>query len=63
LKLVAIPLLTSVAVTHGEKGDGQAELNDGAIESMIAAPKDWCPQSIHNKLFTRSRQFDVAADS
>jgi len=43
LKLVAIPLLTSVAAAHGEKGDGQAELNDGAIESMIAAPKDWCP--------------------
>jgi len=43
LKLVAIPLLTSVAAAHGEKGDGQAELNEGAIESMIAAPKDWCP--------------------
>jgi SOS-response transcriptional repressor LexA len=43
LKLVAIPLLTSVAAADGEKGDGQSELNDGAIESMIAAPKDWCP--------------------
>lgn len=45
LQLVAIPLLKSVAVAHGEKGEGDATdlLEDAPIESMIAAPKDWCP--------------------
>ena len=43
LKLVAVPLLSSVAAAHGEKADCQGELNDGAVESMIAAPRDWCP--------------------
>jgi SOS-response transcriptional repressor LexA len=43
LRLVAVPLLNSVAVAHGEKGDGGTLLDDAAIESMIAAPKDWCP--------------------
>jgi SOS-response transcriptional repressor LexA len=45
LQLVAIPLLKSVAVAHGEKGAGESSelLHDAPIESMIAAPKDWCP--------------------
>ena len=45
LQLVAIPLLKSVAAAHGEKGGSEAtDLLEGApIESMIAAPKDWCP--------------------
>ena len=45
LQLVAIPLLKSVAVAHGEKsgGEGSELLHDAPIESMIAAPKDWCP--------------------
>jgi SOS-response transcriptional repressor LexA/DNA-binding transcriptional regulator YiaG len=45
LQLVAIPLLKSVAVAHGEKGEGESIdfLQDAPIESMIAAPKDWCP--------------------
>ena len=45
LRLVAIPLLKSVAVAHGEKGGGESSelLHDAPIESMIAAPKDWCP--------------------
>ncbi len=45
LQLVAIPLLKSVAVAHGEKdgGEGGELLHDAPIESMIAAPKDWCP--------------------
>ena len=43
LRLVAVPLLNSVAVAHGEKGEGGTLLDDAAIESMIAAPKAWCP--------------------
>jgi SOS-response transcriptional repressor LexA len=43
LQLVAIPLLKTVAATIGEKGDDHALLPDAPVESMIAAPKDWCP--------------------
>ena len=42
-KLVAIPLLKVVAATHGEKGGHPSSLLSGSVESMIAAPKDWCP--------------------
>jgi len=41
--LVAIPLLKVVAAAPGEKGDGKPELDDAPVESMIAAPKAWCP--------------------
>ena len=43
LELVAIPLLKIVAAALGEKGDGQALLPDAPVESMLAAPKSWCP--------------------
>ncbi len=43
LQLVTIPLLKTVAASHGEKCESEGLLHDGAIESMIAAPKDWCP--------------------
>jgi SOS-response transcriptional repressor LexA len=43
LRLVAVPLLNSVAIAHGENGEGGALLDDAAVESMIAAPRDWCP--------------------
>jgi phage repressor protein C with HTH and peptisase S24 domain len=43
LQLVTIPLLKTVAATHGERGDKDALLHDAPIESMIAAPKEWCP--------------------
>src|SRR6266478_8295587 len=43
LQLVTIPLLKTVAASHGEKCESDGLLHDGAIESMIAAPKDWCP--------------------
>jgi SOS-response transcriptional repressor LexA/DNA-binding XRE family transcriptional regulator len=43
LQLVAIPLLKVVAASHGEKGHDASVLHDAPIESMIAAPKDWCP--------------------
>jgi SOS-response transcriptional repressor LexA len=43
LQLVTIPLLKTVAASHGEKCESLGLLHDGAVESMIAAPKDWCP--------------------
>jgi len=43
VRLVAIPLLKVVAASHGEKGHDASVLHDAPIESMIAAPKDWCP--------------------
>jgi SOS-response transcriptional repressor LexA len=42
-QLVAVPLLKVVAASHGEKGDRSAILHDAPVESMIAAPSDWCP--------------------
>lgn len=42
-QLIAIPLLKLVAASHGENGDNSAVLHDAPVESMIAAPKDWCP--------------------
>jgi phage repressor protein C with HTH and peptisase S24 domain len=41
--LVAIPLLKVVAAAHGESGGHPSSLLLGPAESMIAAPKDWCP--------------------
>jgi SOS-response transcriptional repressor LexA len=42
-QLVAIPLLKIVAATNGEKGDNMPILHEAPIESMIAAPRQWCP--------------------
>jgi|ERR1700730_1221491 len=42
-RLVAIPLLEVTAAAHGEKGGHVSSLLSGPVESMIAAPKDWCP--------------------
>jgi SOS-response transcriptional repressor LexA len=43
LQLIAIPLLSVVAASHGEKGDNRPLLHGAPVESMIAAPKEWCP--------------------
>src|ERR1700730_13632729 len=43
LHLVAIPVLKVVAASHGEKGDDVVSLHDAPVDSMIAAPQDWCP--------------------
>ncbi len=43
LRLVAVPLLQVVVASHGEKGDDSASLQDAVIDSMIAAPIEWCP--------------------
>ena len=42
-QLVAIPLLAVAIASHGGKGDSAALLHDAPVESMIAAPIDWCP--------------------
>ncbi len=41
--IVAVPLLSVVAGSHGEKGDDVLALHDAQVVSLIAAPKDWCP--------------------
>jgi hypothetical protein len=43
VQLVAIPLLKVAAASHGERGDDTSVLHGAPLESMIAAPKDWCP--------------------
>ncbi len=43
LQLVAIPLLRSIVAAHGEKGGQEHSLLSGPAETMIATPRDWCP--------------------
>jgi SOS-response transcriptional repressor LexA len=43
LQLVAVPLLKVIAASHGESGGHSSSLLSGPVESMIAAPKAWCP--------------------
>jgi SOS-response transcriptional repressor LexA len=47
IQLVAVPLLKAVAASRGEKGDALHLLSDAPIETMIAAPKAWCPNPSH----------------
>ena len=42
-QLVAVPLLSVVAGSHREAGDKRHLLSEAPVESMLAAPKDWCP--------------------
>jgi len=42
-QLVAIPLLEVVAASHGERGDSSSILHGSPVESMMAAPREWCP--------------------
>ncbi len=42
-QLVAIPLLKIVAATDGEKGDNMPILHEAPIESIMAAPREGCP--------------------
>ena len=41
--MVAVPFLRVVAGTHGRKAIDLSVLHDAPVESMIAAPKEWCP--------------------
>jgi SOS-response transcriptional repressor LexA len=43
LQLVAIPLLKVAVAGYDEMGDNLPLLADAPVESMIAAPKNWCP--------------------
>ena len=43
--LVAIPLLPVHAGTPGSQGD-TSDLTDIAAESVLAAPRDWCPNPV-----------------
>lgn len=42
-QLVAIPLLSVHAGSHGEAGDRTLDLDQAPAEDMIAAPAAWCP--------------------
>jgi len=42
-QLVAVPLLKAVAASPGEKGDDIPFLHDAPVDSMIAAPREGCP--------------------
>jgi SOS-response transcriptional repressor LexA len=41
--LIAIPVLPTVAATHGGKGDSALSLEQAHPEAMFAAPTEWCP--------------------
>jgi len=41
--LVAIPLLPVYAATPGEQGDKEVDLEQVRPETMLAAPRNWCP--------------------
>ena len=42
-QLVAIPLLSVYAGSHGDTGDKTLDLDQAPAEDMIAAPSAWCP--------------------
>lgn len=46
-QLIAIPLLKVVAGAHGHKGDDILDFEQQVPDSMIAAPKEWCPHPEH----------------
>jgi SOS-response transcriptional repressor LexA len=71
-QLVTVPLLGIVAASHGESGDDTPFLDDAPVESMIAAPKEWCPHPSstsclrvkgHSMTPTIGDGYIVAADS
>jgi SOS-response transcriptional repressor LexA len=47
IELVAVPVLQVAAASHEEQGDLLQSLSEAPIESMLAAPKDWCPNPAH----------------
>ncbi len=55
LQLVAIPLLKVTAASHGKKGDTSPVLHAAPVESMIAAPRGWCPNPVPVGLQVGSR--------
>src|SRR5438105_1910543 len=47
LRLIAVPLLKVTAGAHGHKGDDVVDFEQQVPDSMIAAPRDWCPHPEH----------------
>jgi SOS-response transcriptional repressor LexA len=45
LQLVAIPLLKVAVAGYGGRRDNLPLLTEAPVENMIAAPKNWCPNS------------------
>jgi SOS-response transcriptional repressor LexA len=45
-QLVAVPLVEVVAASHGERGDSSSILHGSPVESMMAAPQEWCPNPV-----------------
>src|ERR1700719_2770020 len=48
-KLVAVPLLKIAAASHGETVPSESNLYDAPVESMIAVPREWCPNPATTK--------------
>src|SRR6266481_6459872 len=42
-QLITIPLLKIAVASHGGRGDSSTMLHDAPVETMIAAPINWCP--------------------
>jgi len=42
-QLITIPLLKVALASHGGRGDSSTMLHDAPVETMIAAPINWCP--------------------
>jgi SOS-response transcriptional repressor LexA len=47
IQLVAVPVLQVAATSHEEQGDVLQSLSEAPMESMVAAPKAWCPNPAH----------------
>jgi len=41
--LIALPVLKVAVASPGEKGDSSTMLHRAPVETMIAAPRKWCP--------------------
>jgi len=59
LQLVAIPLLRTVAASHGETGDNHVPLQDASVKRHDRCPQRLVSQSIYDQLPSCSRQLDV----
>jgi SOS-response transcriptional repressor LexA len=51
-QLVAIPVLSVVAATHGGKGDPATSLHQAVPEALLAAPNKWCPNPAYTSCLT-----------
>lgn len=49
-RLVALPVLKAVAGAHGNRGDKKLSLDRIAVDKLIGAPSDWCPNPRNTSL-------------